>query len=132
MNTVIQGAGVHHIALHSNNFDKTLEFYTKTLGFKTHLCWGEGRSRQALLDIGDGNFLEVFADGNGILPEGPLFHLALRCENVDEVYNAALAAGAKPKTEPCDVNIPSNPPLPIRIAFFIGFDGDVIELFKTY
>src|ERR1044071_6054862 len=82
-NTTIGGGGVHHLALRANDFDATLKFYCEGVGFRRAYGWGEdGRakgerdSRIVLLDTGDGNYLEVFAGGTGILPEGAFFHLA--------------------------------------------------------
>ena len=69
-NATIHGGGFHHIALRVYDFDATLKFYIDGLGFKRTYGWGtDGRangepdSRAAMLDTGDGNYLEVFAGG---------------------------------------------------------------------
>src|SRR5436190_12831132 len=90
-NDALAGGGFHHIAVRAFDFDASLRFYTEGLGFKRVYGWGEdGRargekdSRAALLDTGDGNYLELF--GGGLRPHGNspieevLLHFALRTE----------------------------------------------------
>ena len=57
-------------------------------------------------------------------------HLALSTDNCDEALERVRAAGMEITIEPNDVVINSNPPMPIRIAFFKGPDGEIIELFQ--
>ncbi len=123
--------GFHHIALRVADFEATLRFYRDGLGFVHTYGWGEGDGRAAMLDTGDGNYLEVFAGGRGGAepPEGALLHFALRTADVDGAYARALAAGARSQVEPKDVTLPGDPPVPVRLAFVRGLDGEVIEFF---
>ena len=124
------GGGFHHVAIKVGDFDKTITFYTNLLGFQARLTWGEGDERGALLDTGDGNYLEVFAGGLvGTKPAGGFFHIALRTDDVDGAIERVRQAGAEITTEPKDVVIQGEVPTPIRIAFFNGPDGESIELF---
>ena len=125
--------GFHHIALRAWDFEATLRFYQDGLGFVRTYGWGEGDSRAALLDTGDGNYLEVFAGGKGGAepPEGALLHFALRTSDVDGAYARALAAGARSQIEPKDVTLAGDPPVPVRLAFVRGLDGEVIEFFQN-
>ena len=127
--------GFHHIALRVRDFEATLRFYQDGFGFVRRFGWGEGDSRAAMLDTGDGNYLEVFAGSKRPAgedaPAGALLHLALRTPDVDAAYARALAAGAKPQTPPQDVEIAGDYPLPVRLAFVVGLDGEIIEFFQN-
>ena len=135
-NPVLSGCGFHHIALRARDFDRSLRFYTEGLGFRPALTWGEGPTRAALLDLGDGNYLELFAAKPGQIPdEGapgtgwPFLHLALRSHDVDGVTERVRALGAKVTVEPKSVDL-GNPSVPVRLSFFLGPDGEVLELFQ--
>src|SRR5262249_5269382 len=90
-NTVLSNCGYHHLALRARNFDLSYAFYTDGLGFTLAHQWGEGDGRIALLDMGDGNYLELFASKPGqtpdpdgdVPPAWPYFHLAMRSSDVD-------------------------------------------------
>ena len=83
-----------------------------------------------LLDTGDGNYLEMSSGGpDEPKPEGAFVHVALRTPDVDKAIERARAAGAEVTVAPKDVVIAAEPPLPVRLAFFKGPDGEVIELF---
>jgi glyoxylase I family protein len=131
-NSKIGGGGFHHVAIKVRDFDATLKFYVAGLGFTEALTWGEGDSRGALLDSGDGNYMEVFAGGSQQLkPDGAIIHIAFRTDDVDAAIEVARAAGAEITVEPKDGAFSTNPPTPIRIAFFKGPDGEVIEFFQS-
>ncbi len=127
--------GFHHIALRATDFEATLRFYQEGLGFVRAYGWGEGDGRAAMLDMGDGNYLEVFAGGKRAPgeepPDGALLHFALRTPDVGGAYARALAAGAKPHVEPKDVTLAGDPPVPLRLAFVRGPDGEIIEFFQN-
>lgn len=128
-NAKIGGGGFHHIAIRVYDFDKTVSFYTEVLGFTERVRWGEGDSRAIMLDTGDGNYLEVFAGGTeGQKEEGAFLHLALRSDNVTEAIELARAAGMEVTVEPKDAVLGG---IPVRIAFFKGPDGEIIELFES-
>lgn len=131
MNEIIKGMGVHHIALKSTNFEKSLEFY-KALGMKEKVSWGEGDGRAVMLDLGDGNYLELFADGEkSEYADKRFYHIALRADDVDLAFETAVNAGAIPQTHPKTVSPEgASCPLTMRIAFVQGPDGEVIEFFK--
>ena len=127
--------GFHHIALRVADFEATLRFYQEGFGFVRAYGWGDGDSRAAILDTGDGNYLEVFAGGKPVpeqeAPEGALLHFALRTADVDGDYARALAAGAKSHIAPKDVILAGTPPVPVRLAFVRGLDGEIIEFFQN-
>ena len=129
-NERIQGCGFHHLALRVRDFDRSFAFYTQTLGFKLHTSWGEGDKHVALLDIGDGGCIELFAGGAETQPEGLFWHVAFKAADVDAAFAAARAAGAEEHIAPKDVLLgDGDVKIPARIAFVRGFDGELLEFF---
>ena len=129
-NKAIGGGGFHHVAMKAADFDACVRFYTQALGFTEAVRWGEGDGRAVMLDTGDGNYLEVFAGGKPGAGEGAIVHFALRTSDAAAALGRARAAGAQVTMEPTDVDIPSRPVKPVRIAFCKGPDGEVIEFFQ--
>ncbi len=137
-NNIIKGLGYAHMAIAAKDFDKSLAFY-QALGLTIYTQWGEGDSRIALLDMGDGSLLELFAKPDldtekvaGITEGNPFLHFAFSAQNVDEAYRIALEAGATPLKPPAEVPLPSHPlRLTLRIAFVKGPSGEELEFFKT-
>jgi glyoxylase I family protein len=58
-------------------------------------------------------------------------HFALRTTDCDQAIEAARAAGAEVTVEPRDVTLSADPPIPARIAFCKGPDGELIEFFQN-
>lgn len=132
-NSVLGGGGFHHVAMRVHDFEGAVRFYTEALGFTERITWGEGDRRAIMLDTGDGNYLEIFAGGAPEKkPDGPWLHIALRTTDLDAVVERVRAAGAQVTTEPKDVAIQSRPHVtPVRLAFFRGPAGELIELFQN-
>ena len=143
-NETIGGGGFHHVAIRANNFDASLKFYIDGLGFKRKYGWGEpaGESgqkdtRAALLDSGDGNYIELFAGGmrpeGTTLPEEIFLHVAFRSNDVPKAMAQALANGATLYQDTKSV-IPNNadePKQTFTIGFVRGLDGELIEFFDN-
>lgn len=132
-NTRPYGPGFHHIAIRTNDFEGTVRFYEDGIGCVRRFGWGEGNSRAALMDVGDGNYVEIFAGrAEGEIPEGGILHYALRVEDADAAYAKALAAGATTVMEPKDAS-PANAdhPITFRVAFVRGLAGETIEFFQS-
>ncbi|MGF1483626.1 MAG: VOC family protein [Opitutales bacterium] len=130
--------GLHHTALRATDFERTLKFYCEGLGFTKKVAWSmgkDGATKAVMLDAGDGNYLEVFSNGN---PEDPAearyAHIALRTDNIESAHAAALAAGAKERVAPTDFNIEdtlSGTPHTGKLSFVLGPDDEVIEFMQT-
>ena len=119
--------GIHHIALKCRSeeeYEKAKEFYTKTLGLSVKREWKGG----IMIDTGAG-LMEIFASGGDDRGQGVIRHFALAADNVDEMAARVKAAGYNVFVEPTDSVIPSDPPLPMRMAFCIGPVGEEIEFF---
>ena len=130
-NEKITGCGFHHLSMKVRDLDASIKFYTEGLGFVERFSWGEGPKRTVLLDTGDGNYFEISqGDPERVYDEGVFQHIALRADDCGAALEAARAAGAEVTVETRDVTISTEPPLPIRIAFFKGPDGELIELFQ--
>ena len=130
-NMKIRGCGFHHLSMRARDLDASIKFYTEALGFVERFSWGEGAKRTVLLDTGDGNYFEISqGDPEKVYDEGVFHHIALRADDCGAALEAARAAGAEVTVETRDVTISTEPPLPIRIAFFKGPDGELIELFQ--
>lgn len=132
-NAAIGGGGFHHVALYVKDFDASMRFYKDVLGFAEGLSWTSGSGgRVVLLDTGDGNHFEVIESSAAkAMPERSTLHIALRSDNVDAAIERARAAGVPITLEPKDVVFSSTPPLPVRLAFCEGPDGEAIEFFQN-
>src|SRR5690606_21693767 len=96
-------------------------------------------SRIALMDAGDGNYLELFDGGKKVSASeqsgaGHAIHFAFRVPDADAAYHKALAAGAQSHSEPKDVEIQGRTIqgahlIPVRIVFSKGPDGEIIEFY---
>ncbi len=130
-NKVVSGCGFHHIGLKVQDFAKSIAMY-EALGFEEIVGWGEGNNEIRMFDIGDGGRLELFAGGGDHLAvNGKWLHFAMKADDVDAAYEAALRAGFAPKTPPKTVPLDSHPEkMSIRVAFVIGNDGEELEFFK--
>lgn len=132
-NTVLGCTGVHHVALHASDFEKSYRFYTEGLGAKEFRRWVSGERTIALLDIGGGVCIELFSDGKERTcfdeQAGLYVHLALAVKDCKAAFERALAYGAKEKMAPQSMVLPSEPPLPAEIAFVYGPDAEQLEFF---
>ena len=133
-NAAIGGGGFHHVAIRAADFDAAMKFYSQTLGMKPTMTWSSGSGgRAAMLDTGDGSFMEIF-ENLGQKPandDAVIVHIALRSSNVDAAVERARAAGFPVTVEPKDFEIPTTPKAtPVRIAFCKGPDGVQVEFFQ--
>ncbi len=136
-NRVVSGCGFHHVAVRVHDFDAATRFY-KALGMTETLAWGKDDHRAAMLDTGDGNYMEIFAGGlpGEKSPSGEgaaLIHVALRAKDVDATTQAAQAAGAVVTHPPKDVTIDGvdGRKVNVRIAFVQAPGGEVVEFFNS-
>ena len=130
-NKKIKGCGFHHLSMKVRDLDASIKFYTEALGFTERFSWGEPPKRTVLLDTGDGNYFEISqGDPEKTHGDGIFRHIALRADDCAAALEAARAAGAEVTVETKDVTLSTEPPTPIRIAFFKGPDGELIELFQ--
>ncbi len=128
-------SGFHHVCVKTRDWDRTMSFYKDTLGFVEKIAWRAAPQRAVMLNAGDGNYLEVFEDlAYTPAANGAVIHFALRTAQLDEVASRVRATGAKITMEPKDVTIATtnaHVPVPIRIFFCEGPNGEIIEFFQN-
>ncbi len=130
-NKKIKGCGFHHLSMKVRDLEKTIKFY-ESLGFVEKVSWGEASKRTVLLDTGDHHYFEISqGDPGQVTGEGAFKHVALRVEDCQAALEMARRAGAEVTVELRDVTLKSQKPIPIRIAFFKGPDGELVELFQN-
>jgi len=130
-NKKIKGCGFHHVSMRVRDLNKSIRFYSEGLGFIERFSWGQNPKRTVLMDTGDGNYFEISqGDPDQVYGNGVYRHFALRVDDCDTALEVARAAGAEVTVETRDVTISSEPVLQLRIAFFKGPDGELIELFQ--
>ena len=133
-NRVVPGCGFHHVAIRTANWDRSLAFWQGAFGFSLAVQWGDAPRRACMLDTGDGNYLEIFERDprpEGSPSEAAILHFCLRTDDCDAALERARAAGAEITKEPTSLAVFGDPPIPIRIAFFKGPDGEICELFQN-
>lgn len=120
--------GVHHIAVRPTaaQYERTVDFYTRVLGFPVQSRWGDVQRPCLMLSCGDGSCMEILNGQQEIAPGGPLCHLAFATDQVDALVETVRAEGYRVTQEPRDVELGEGRS---RIAFFIGPVGEEIELF---
>lgn len=130
--------GFHHVALWTTNFDRSVAFYTGALGLTPRYQFKIGSGRAMILRCGTHGHVEIFerpVDWPAAPAEARLLHFALETDDVDGWYARAIAGGATPRTPPKDVEQPNQLPgglatFRVRLAFFTGPDGEIVELFQ--
>jgi glyoxylase I family protein len=158
-NSVLGAGGLHHVAIRTRDWDRTLRFYQMALGFSVKLIWeerdgtmterlaGTGRKSQrwAYLDSGDGTYVEVFEDPAFVVPPtsttdptknagSAIVHLALRTSRVDQVCENARAGGAIDVISPVDYTLHTTTgqgSVVVRLGFLQGPNGEWIELLQN-
>ena len=133
-NNVIGCTGVHHIALHTSDFERSYRFYTEGLGFREYRRWSNPERTICLLEMGGGQMLELFSNGKGRSTfeeqAGFYVHLALAVKDSASAFARAITYGATSKKEPSLMTLPSIPPINAVISFVKGPDGEEIEFFE--
>ena len=132
-NQKISGCGFHHVAIWTGNWEKSLDFYRDGLGFTTKIEWGQAPSRATMLDVGDGNYLEIFERDpqNQTVGEASVLHLCFRSDDCEKAFETAISAGAKEKLAPKVPEPFTNLGLKTKICFVEGPDGEIIEFFES-
>ena len=131
-NKKIKGCGFHHLSMSVRDLEKSIKFYVEGLGFEERISWGDPSKRTVLLDTGDGNYFEISqGDSDKVFEEGVFKHIALRVDDCEAAIELVKKAGAEVTIDTRDINLSSDPPIPIRIAFFKGPDGELVEFFQN-
>lgn len=123
--------GYHHIGLLVKDMDKSLAFYTEGLGGEVTFSFPMSGSDKViyLVDLGGHAVVELIPKGTGEEEVNAHWaHIALDTDDARAAYAMAIAAGAKPRSEPSDCNLGT---MAVCNAFVYGPDGEVIEFFQV-
>jgi catechol 2,3-dioxygenase-like lactoylglutathione lyase family enzyme len=137
--------GLAHVAIQAKDYQATVAFYTKVLGFKVGHHWSlpafQIKEASMLISPDQRTCIEIF-DNDAVIPaqgkkassehdiaHGALLHLAFYVDHVDEMYQKALAHGAKPFIEPGELLL-GEPPLLVKNAVIYSPNGEVIEFLQ--
>lgn len=118
--------GFAHVALYTAKFEETIEFYQNVFDAENLGCF-ETNVKGCWLAVGD-DVLEIFESEE--YGDGCFKHIAIACDNVDELFEKALSKGATPHVQPKDITLHLNQTVNARIAFIKGVNGEQIELFE--
>lgn len=116
--------GIHHLALRvmPEQYNKTLDFYQNTMGLTMVHQWSAG----TMLSAGN-TIIEILKNGLGAENGGALNHFAFATDDVDGWVKKLQDAGYELTRGPESLTVPSEPPMPVRLAFFRGPAGESIE-----
>ena len=130
-NSVIQGAGSHHIAIRAKNWEESLKLYRDVLGMEVIAEFGTPERKIVLLDIGDGSHIELFQPTDNLPEAGthPYMHFAFATTDTHASIEHVRSAGYEVTVEPKQVSLGN---LEVTIAFFKGPSGEELEFFQTH
>ena len=128
--------GMHHVSLRVQDLDKSLAFYRDALALSVRAAFIFNSQRFVLLELGNRSYLELVEVKRPVQPGGEaevIWHFALRTDALEKAFAAAAKAG-------CEILVPiqaldlvndvNGAPVPVRVAFFRGPDGEIVELLE--
>lgn len=135
--------GIHHVAVRTHDMAKSLDFYVGVLGFTIAADFDFEGVRFVHLDTaagspGKGQYLELVEDGGDITPaheRSVHWHLCFGTDRIEAAMAAAQRAGVEvtmPVTPLKLNNTAGDSPttMHIKVAFFTGPSGEVVELLQ--
>ena len=149
------GPTLHHVSLFVSDLEASIAFYTAGLGLTVRRSFDDIRGCRSasdfafgvasvFLEAGDGRYIELHPvdDGATMNPPGfPMNHLALAVTDLDNAYDRGLRAGGAVAEIPVADDRWDGTPLnvlmvgersePMRMAFLLGPDGELIELYQS-
>lgn len=114
---------LNHVGVNVSDFQRSLDFYTKTLGFREAFVLrdDQGRPNLAYLQVSRNSFVELLAVAEN--RRAGLAHLALEVENLREVAARLRENGVK-------VEEPRMGRTKALLTFFTDPEGNRIELLE--
>ncbi|WP_054027527.1 VOC family protein [Bacillus sp. FJAT-28004] len=137
--------GLSHVAIQAKDYKATISFYIEVLGFKLGHHWSlplfQIKEASMLISPDQRTCIEIF-DNDAVIPaqgkkatseediaHGALLHFAFYVDNVDEMFQKALAHGAKAFIKPDYLTL-GEPPLLIKNAVIHSPNGEIIEFIE--
>jgi len=138
-NPILGGGGLHHVAVRTDDINKSVDFYTQVLGMRVVTAFKPDARSFVHLDAGDGSLLELMQDDRPIEPTAERavhWHLCFRTTRIEAAMERVAEAGMQvtvPVKAVTLTNTATNPPspMPVKVAFFIGPSGELVELFQN-
>ena len=125
--------GVHHIAVRAADFERSLRFYTDTLGLSVTATWQTRNGRAAFVEVSPRSYIEIFERPAASFTGKPaILHVCLRTADVDGMTERVRAAGYPVTVEPTFVDLETSiGPTRMRLSFVDGPDGEEIEFMSS-
>lgn len=120
--------GIHHVSLKAcgkEKFDKTVDFYCEKLGLALAKKWDGG-----VMISSDSGIIEIFQTEEQF-SDGVVNHFALETDNVEKCMEISEKAGCEVLVPTNCTELPTNPPMRIKMGFVRGFSGEKIEFFMV-
>jgi len=120
--------GIEHVSINTIDFDRSVDFYTRILGFKQQQTVDCGEFDITYFALPGGTRLELFDyhGKNPVIPLGEdvagLRHLAFEVENVAAHEATLRAEGVEITLPTCDL-----PNLGVRVLLFLDPNGVTLE-----
>ena len=127
--------GIAHVALKvpQSKFDDVVKFYMDVFEFTIKRKGGEGADAAVQLNSGNGVALEIFANApENLAADSVVAHIGLWVEDLDVACDRIKAAGGTVTLPPIEHSMPTTPPVPVRLSFFRGLAGELIEIYYEY
>jgi len=144
-NRVLGRGGIHHVGIRTRDWERTIAFYEKALGFTLKLGWGIAPRCGAFLDSGDGSCVEVGEDLSWVppppsdlpplkVPNGPIASMSLSTSRLDAACENARTCGARvliaPREDTLNVTTGEGP-VRVRFAYLEGPSREWVQLLET-
>ena len=128
--------GIHHVCLRVPDLHEAAKFYMEALDAELICEWGpEGEEDHAfILDLGCGDFLEIFGTKEHFEDIGRWQHVAVWTDDIEASYKKALEHGAKEVSKPDRSDIPTRDGSIVRMgyAFVKAPGGELVEFIQDY
>lgn len=130
----LKNKGIHHVCLRVPNLEETRDFYINAFDAEVVCEWGhdEDNDHAFIMDLGVGDFLEIFGDHRDTWTTGCWQHVAVWTDDIDASYERALKAGGKEHARPAVSHIPTRDGslVHMKYAFVIAPGGETVELIQ--
>ncbi|MBB6502173.1 VOC family protein [Pedobacter cryoconitis] len=137
--------GLHHIAIRAQDFEQTVDFYTRVLDYSVAHTWSLpsfNLKQAAMLKSADGlSFIEIYDREADIPAQGrqkqkgeefvqtALLHICLTVKDSRLAYEMAIAGGATSCHEPMTLHL-GDPAITVYNSLVYSPNGEVIEFLE--
>jgi glyoxylase I family protein len=124
---------LHHVAVQTRDWEESLRFYRDLMGMRVIAEFGDDQRRLCLLETGGGGHIELYGPSDSSPRErfsgrsDPYVHIAFGTRDTRAALERVRSAGFTVTVEPVELQAG---PLRVVIAFFIGPNGETIELIE--